>query len=67
MVSCSSIHTSPTTYFCFVMLSVVVEHVRDGCTLRVITLKPFQVLTVAMTGIKVCVLSLIRLRTSVLQ
>ncbi len=31
----------------------VVEHVRDGCTLRVITLKSFQVLTVAMTGIKV--------------
>lgn len=33
-------------------LDAVVEHVRDGCTLRVIILPSFQIVTAAMTGIK---------------
>ena len=32
----------------------IVEHVRDGATLRVLLVPQFQVLTVAMSGIKVC-------------
>ena len=31
----------------------VIEHVRDGCTLRAMVVPSFEMLTVAMSGIKV--------------
>ena len=39
--------------FSFSVSPAVVEHVRDGCTLRTITVPSFQLITVAMSGIKV--------------
>ena len=34
------------------MISAVIEHVRDGCTIRAFLLPSFQYVTVMLTGIK---------------
>jgi len=39
---------------CVYVSAAVIEHVRDGCTVRAFLLPSFQYITVMLSGIKVC-------------
>lgn len=61
ILTCTRMKEYKLCYICVcvcvcLFFPAVIEHVRDACTLRAIVVPSYDVLTVAMTGIKVIII-----------